>query len=200
MRRYALALLLPFLLAACSSGAPSASGSPPAASQAEPSAALPSAPGASTVGDPGGPSTGDGKVDVQIEGGPDAGTYSATGETNCTKDFIGEGAWGVQFSLTEGADKDLTSVQLVYNEQGQQGEDMFAGTKLLLTVTIGPLFDTGRSYEIDVKTDDSGEESKGEGTAEVTEGIDDATIHAMGTTAEDVALDVTIDCGGLVGT
>ena len=129
-----------------------------------------------------------------LTGGPDEGTYTTDADPFCTNGVIGAGGWGVQYSTADlTGDDDFTSLQLVYYPDGPpEGEAMFGDTPLLVMITIGPLLEGGRSYEIVDKTADDSQ-SKGEGTATVGEG-DRPVIEISGTTDDGVEIEATINC------
>jgi hypothetical protein len=137
---------------------------PPAAT---PAAATPAAP------PPGG---GGGDVaTVVLTGGPDAGTYTASGNPFCSHGFVGTGIWGAQLTA-EGGDGELSQLQIVFPDAG------VADAHLSLTLTIGPLM-TGTTYRLfDV------------GTGQATDNGNTAVLHVTGTTDEGVAVDVTVNC------
>jgi hypothetical protein len=133
-------------------------------------------------------------VRLVVTGGPDEGTYTTDADPLCTNGVIGENGWGVQYSTADlTGETDFTSLQLVYYPDGPPGgEAMFGDTPLLVMVTIGPLLEGGRSYEIvDNQADE--EQSKGEGTATVEDG-EPAVIRVSGTTDDGVELEATITC------
>ncbi|HUR15880.1 MAG TPA: hypothetical protein VMZ33_01225 [Candidatus Limnocylindrales bacterium] len=162
----------------------------PATTSGQPASAIPSVGGAPVPPPAGGES-----ASVTLTGGDDAGSYTASGEPNCTNGLLGTGTWGVQFSLAEAAADQLSSVQLVYRSDGTGGgdDDMFGGVSTLFTVAFGSLMEPEyRDYEVEVRTD--GEESSGTGTVTVTDNGSTAVIHAVGTTAEGVGIDATVNC------
>jgi hypothetical protein len=142
------------------------------------------------------PVEGEGSVSVILSGGPDAGTYTANGVTNCSLGLIGPGAWGVQFSLLDNVTlAELSSLQIVSAAPGEEDDNnaTFPGTKFLMTASIGPFLDPNRrDYEVKVKTRAS--ESEGTGSATVNDTGTSAVIHATGTTADGVAIDATVNC------
>lgn len=129
---------------------------------------------------------------VVLSGGPDAGSYSVEDDPNCTVGIIGPEGWGLQWSNPGGSGK-LSSIQLVSAAKGREDDPnaMFSGTVMLLSVGVGPLTG-GNSYEIDDKTDNS--QDKGSGSVQVQDNGDTAVIHATGTTADGVGIDVTVSC------
>ena len=205
VRRASLAVVIGLTVAACgAASSPSPTGDAPSASApvaseavspppsaAAPSEAVSSAPAGSTG--TGGAGTGGETVRLVVTGGPDAGTYTTDADPLCSNGLIGANGWGVQYSTADltGA-TDFTSFQLVYYPDGPPAEAMFADTSLLVTVTIGPLLEGGRTYEIvDNQVDE--EQSKGEGTATVEDG-EPAVIRMTGTTDDGVGLEATITC------
>ena len=164
-------------------GTPTGAASPGTGTDATPSAAS-----SASTGGGGGSET----VRVVLTGGPDAGTYTSSADPLCTHGLIGAGGWGVQYSTGDlTGDKDFTSLQVVHYPDGAPEEAMFQGVNLLTTVTIGPLLE-GRTYEIELNED--ADETKGEGSASVTESGSNATITVSGTTAEGVGIEATVNC------
>ena len=74
---------------------------------------------------------------------------------------------------------------------------MFGGVAFKVTVTIGDLL-AGPSYDIEVATPESGQESKGDGTATIDDRGESAVIRATGTTADGVGIDATVNCSTVV--
>ncbi len=180
------------VVAACGGG-PAATGQQPTGSSQPTQAGQPSASAQPTqAGQPSAQPGGSGTVAVTLTGGDHAGSYTQSGEANCTHGFVGENVWGVQFSLTEAEPNELSSVQLVYRE-GEEGDgEMFGGVQMLLSVGFDDLLsETYVQYDIEVRTD--GEDDKGTGTVEVTDSGATAVIHATGTTAEGVVIDATVN-------
>lgn len=141
------------------------------------------------------PAPGGGTVTVTLSGGSEHdGTYTGSETPNCTADFIGEGTWGVQYSIATAGAADMSSYQLVYrDEDTDDSGQMFEGVSLLTTVTIGPIVSAdSTSYEIEVRTD--GEESSGQGSVDITDNGATAVIHVVGTTADGVNIDATVNC------
>ena len=182
MRTFAMVSIATLLFAACGGGAPS-----------------PTQPGAPTNGgqptsEPVGPTQappigGESTVVVILSGGPDAGTYNGTGDPRCTHGFIGEDAWGVQYSEASAGEGELSSVQLIAPPSGE----VVMNTRFRVTVTIGVLFE-GNDYDINLGAEDDDSEASGTGSAEVTDNGSTAQIRVTGTTADGVGLDVTVNC------
>jgi hypothetical protein len=193
----AFALIAVLSLAAACGGGGGATTRPGATGPAQPSTGgQPSSGGQSSAAATSAPQPGAGTVAVIVTGGEHQGVYTASGNPNCSYSFFSTNTWGVQYSITDAAPDDLSSVQLVYRPDGTGGDedDMFAGTSLLLTVAFGDLLDSEAytEYTVEVRADD--EEGKGTGTAEVGDAGTTALIHATGTTDEGVEIDATITC------
>ncbi|HYI22257.1 MAG TPA: hypothetical protein VEX62_06435 [Candidatus Limnocylindrales bacterium] len=141
---------------------------------------------------------------VVLTGGPDAGTYTssdAAGGPNCSNGLIGPNGWGVQFSLTGIPDDQLSSLQMVIAGEGEEDSEdaTFPGTVLLMTVTIGDFLTEGnRIYEVAVRTDESDDESSGEGSADVADNGTTAVITGTGTTADGVQIAATVNCPSII--
>lgn len=195
MRRMILAVVITsFLGAACGGAAPG--GTQPAATGTTIGQATPTGAG-STPGVTAPPAGGAQTVSVTLTGGADAGTYTGTDNPNCSVGIVGEGGWGTQYSVQSAAANQLSSVQLVNPAPGTEDDpdSMFSGTKFLLTIVIGPLFDpSARTYEVLVVTENSDKETSGSGSAQVTDNGATAVIHAVGTTADGVGIDATVNC------
>lgn len=146
------------------------------------------------------PQPGGAAVTVVLTGGPDAGSYTASGDTGCSYGLIGPQGWGVQFSRVDNVGpNDLSSVQVVSAAPGMEEDSdaTFSGTKLLTTVTIGPfLEETKRDYEIEVDVDE--DDSSGSGEATVTDSGTSAVIHVTGTTEDGVGIDATVNCATVI--
>jgi hypothetical protein len=126
-------------------------------------------------------------VTVVLTGGPDAGTYSGSGEPNCANGFMGENVWSTNFNVFEGAGvDDLSEAILVYGPSTGDGQEVKA------SIGIGPLFDPEdfREYEIDPSISDIG----GTGSAEIQDGGSTAVIHFTGATDDAVGIDATVNC------
>jgi len=119
---------------------------------------------------------GDATATVILTGGPDAGTYTASGNPNCSDGLVGAGIWGAQFSI-DAADGQLSSIQVVAPDAGVED------AHFSLSVTIGPLL-SGTTYS----------RLDGDGASQVTDNGSTAVIHATGTTDEGVAIDATVVC------
>lgn len=193
-----------FVVAACSGGGAGPTGGPPT------SAATPAGQSTAPAGQPtataGQPSAAPGAalVTVVLTGGPDAGTYTssdAAGGPNCSNGLIGPNGWGVQFSLTGIPDDQLSSLQMVIAGEGEEDSEdaTFPGTVLLMTVTIGDFLTEGnRIYEVAVRTDESDDESSGEGSADVADNGTTAVITGTGTTADGVQIAATVNCPSII--
>ena len=192
-------LLVPFALALAACGG---SGGQPTQQPGLPTStgqASPTAPAQATASPAGQPGTG--STTVVLTGGPDAGTYAGSASPNCSLGLIGPGGWGVQYSVADGPADELSSLQMVVAAAGMADDEdaFFQGTELLMTVTIGTLFDeAARDYEVAVRTDASDQESSGTGSATITDTGSTAVIHATGTTAEGVTIDATVNCPTVV--
>jgi hypothetical protein len=116
---------------------------------------------------------------VTLTGGPDAGTYGASGNPNCSYGLVSAGIWGAQFSIDAGEGQ-LSSIQIVAPDAGVED------AHFSLSVTIGPLF-SGTTYS----------RLDGDGASQVTDNGATAIIHATGTTDEGVAIDATVNCPGV---
>jgi hypothetical protein len=199
MRLSSIGLVALALIGAACGGGTAATSTPagPGATAGGPAAATPAAatPAGATAQPPAG--GGGEAVRVVITGGPNAGTYTAAGETNCSNGLIGPQGWGVQFSVATATAGQLSSVQMVVAAKGKENDPnaTFGGTAFLMTVTIGPLFE-GTNFEVAVKTD--ADESKGSGSADVQDNGSTAVIHATGTTPEGVGIDATVNCGSVI--
>lgn len=191
--RFAYFAILSLIFAACGTAAPG--GTQTAATTTAPPVAT--SPGSASSATPPAPPPGGQVVTVVLTGGPDAGTYTGADNPNCSVGIVGPGGWGTQFSIQGAAGNQLSSLQLVIPAAGAEDDpdSMFSGTKFLMTVVIGPLFETSaRTYEVKVASENSGDESSGTGSAEVTDNGATAVIHATGTTAEGVTIDATVNC------
>jgi hypothetical protein len=177
------------LVGACSgAAAPSQSSAAPPAGNIDTSSTEPNPPAG------GGAET----VKVVITGGPDAGTYTTSADPLCSHNIFGKGGWGTQYSTADlTGDKDFTSLQLATWEGDPDPEGMFSDTKFLMSVTIGPMTG-GRTYDVKVMTDASGEESQGQGSATVQQG-NPTVITATGTTANGEKIDATVTCPSVTG-
>jgi hypothetical protein len=141
------------------------------------------APGQPTTEGPGQPTTapppgggGGATATVTLTGGPDAGTYSAEGNPNCSYGLVGQGIWGAQFSVDAG-EGELSSVQFVWPEPNVED------AHFSVSVSIGPLL-SGNTYSIRDE----------EGTGEATRNGSGAVLHGTGTDAEGVTIDATVNC------
>lgn len=182
MRRVSGVLLLSMLIAACGGGAgPSATPGGPTAPPGQPTPAL-TAPPVATA-----PPAGGTTVTVVLTGGAHAGSYTGTADPLCTNGFMGAGVWGTQYSVMEGISAgQLSSVQLIYNPVGAQ---------LRTTVGIGPIFDTANGYtEYEITFQYEGHNDSGTGTVQVADSGSTAVLHLIGTTADGVGIDATINC------
>ena len=171
------------LAAACGGGGPATTTQPVGATEPpigqtsapQPTQAPPAAtdvPPATTSEPP--PATGD-VATVTLTGGPDAGTYNATGNPNCSDGFVGTGVWGAQL-IDESGTSELTTIQMVIPEEGIED------AHLNLSVTIGPVL-SGTTYSLfDV------------GTGDITDNGSSAVLHINGTTDEGVTIDATVNC------
>lgn len=187
-------VIVGFMVGACGGpGVPTAS--LPGAPATPPAGASP----ATTPVQP--PAAGAGTVSVTLAGGPDAGTYTGSDNPNCSFGLIGPGGWGVQYSISEAAADQLSSLQVVSAAPGMADDEdaFFEGTEFLMTVTIGTLFAEGsREYEVAVRTEAADEESSGTGSAQMTDNGSTAVLHATGTTADGVGIDATVNCPSVI--
>ena len=194
-----------FTVAACSGGGAGPTGGTPT-SAATPAVGQPTATAGQPTATTGQPSAAPGGalVTVVLTGGPDAGTYSssdAAGGPNCSNGLIGPNGWGVQFSLAGVPDDQLSSLQMVIAGEGEEDSEdaTFPGTVLLMTVTIGDFLTEGnRIYEVAVRTDESDDESSGEGSADVADGGATAVITGTGTTSDGVQIAATVNCPSII--
>ncbi len=147
------------------------------------------------------PPAGGESVSVTLTGGPDAGTYTGTDNPNCSLGIIGPNGWGTQYSVADGPDNALSSLQLVSAAPGMADDEeaFFQGTEFLITVTIGTLFaDSSRDYEVAKYTENADKDSTGTGSATVADTGSTAVIHATGTTADGVGIDATVNCPSVI--
>jgi hypothetical protein len=136
-------------------------------------------------------------VVVVLTGGPDAGTYTGSDNPNCSTGLIGPNGWGVQYSIANAADNQMSSLQVIQAAPGKADDEnaFFKGTEFSMTVTIGDIVAEGnRDYEIAVRTENAERESVGTGSAQIADAGATAVIHATGTTADGVAIDATVTC------
>ena len=136
--------------------------------------------GGDTGGDTGGVEAGDDKITVEIDSGPDEGSYERTGNARCTVGLVAEGALGIQYSettLTEG----LTSVQAVIPGFADGPVSEFSAQ-----ATIGPFVSGGTVYNVIP------------GTATVDDGGDnDVTLTVEGATDQGVTIVIEVDCAAV---
>lgn len=174
-----LAIVLAVLLGACT-GSPGADGDEPGPSVAD-----------GAAGD-GGDGEGSTTVEVNVESGELAGTYTAEGpKLDCNVSDTGSGATFLDMDVTNG----VYSVTFVSVEGGTDPDNFsfgatFAGEE---SFTEDPMQDSGEVYIADLGFE--GQEPEGEGTAHMTESGDMITWDVEGTTADGVAFTATITCG-----
>lgn len=146
---------------------------------------------ASTTGAEGGPAAGAPATTIHlvVTGGEHAGTYDATSaDLTCTYGFAGPGSWGNQYSVTEKAEGEFSSLQLIVPDAKDAGD----GTeRMLMTVGFGPLLGPAYSeHTIDAREG----KGKGRGTIAVDDRGSRGKVSFKGTSADGVGLEGTIEC------
>ena len=141
---------------------------------------------------------GAGTVTVVLTGGDHPGTYTGSDNPNCSYNFFAPDTWGAQYSLAEATPDQFSSLQFVYRPEGAAGGDdgeMFAGVGTLVTVGFGSLLDPDyTTFDVELRIDDEESDIGGEGTTTVNDAGSTAVLHFVGTTADGVGIDATINC------
>lgn len=187
MIRSILSLALITVLASCANenGADAAS----AAATTQPDAATAAAPATDDTADA---PAGAGAIHVEITGGEHAGTYDIANTDGCSYGLAEKGAWGNQFSRDSDDARQLNSVQLIVPDAAAAE----AGTdKFLITVSFGPQFGAGKTdYTVDTRA----KEPQGSGTVTVDDRGQAGTVTFDVTTPDDVRMQGTIECNGVL--
>lgn len=155
------------------------------------SAAAPPTPSAD-AGTTGGAANG--RVHLEVTGGPHAGTYDAgMASGGCSYGLAGEGTWGNQYSIDTTDPKTFSSLQLVVPD----AKAAAAGTKSFqLTAGFGPIFGQGAtSYDVNTR---SGSSKGGSGTVTVEDHGTTGKVTFDARTADGVGLKGTIDCASVM--
>ena len=179
--------LLATMIVACGGGTPTPTGTP-APGQPTPSAGQPTPPaGQPTPAPTAPPAAGGTTVSVTLTGGESAGSYTGTLDPGCAVGFMGEGVWSVNFVMFDGSGPGILSDAIIVYPPQDSSE-----TRLAIEVGIGPLYDTPeyKVYRIEPERSDFG----GTGMVEVTDSGATAVLHATGTTADGVGIDMTVNC------
>ena len=193
MRYAAFLILVTLSVVACGGGgSPTVTHAPGASTvapgQATPDAGQPTTAAQPTPGGAPAPAPGGTSVTVVLTGGPDAGTYTGSGDPGCAFGFMGADTWSANFTVFEGAGlNDLSEAILVYGPSTTESNQ-----EVKASVGIGPLFDPEdfREYEINPDFSDIG----GTAAAEIQDGGNTAVIHWTGTTQDGVGIDATVNC------
>ncbi len=146
---------------------------------------------ASDSGAEGAPAAGEPATTIHlvVTGGKHAGTYEATStDLTCTYGFAGPGSWGNQYSVTDKAAGEFSSLQLIVPDAKDAGD----GTeRMLMTVGFGPLLGPAYTeHTIDARQG----KGKGRGTIAVDDRGSSGKITFKGTSADGVGLEGTIEC------
>ena len=132
-------------------------------------------------------------IKLVITGGDMAGTYTASCKTTCCSHGIaGENVFGTQYSEEGKGPNELSSVQLMIGDvTGDKTTDEF-----LVTVSFGELFGANtKSYTIQTSNFYSNSFKKqGSGTVDLKYSKPKSTVKLKGKTADNVELDLTIEC------
>lgn len=133
------------------------------------------------------------EITLEVTGGPHAGRYTAqVTEGGCSYGFAEKGAWGNQYSVDTQDAKKFSSLQLIVPDS----KSAAGGTgRFLMTVSFGPLFSGGTSYEISTRKPG---EAKGSGTVKVDDRGGSGTVSFDGKTADGIGLKGTIECHTLM--
>ena len=135
-----------------------------------------------------------GKVHLEVTGGPHAGSYDAVmKDGGCSYGLAGEGAWGNQYSIESKDPKEFSSLQLVVpdTKAAANGTSAFQ-----LTAAFGPLFGDGAT-SYDVNTTSNGRK-RGSGKVTVDDKGSSGKVTFDAKTAEGVGLKGTIDCSSVM--
>jgi len=138
---------------------------------------------------------GEASVVVIIDSGPDAGTYTATGDPNCGYGQVAPDTWSAQYGNLSAGPGDLSTVQLTDEADSTGNGDARIVSAF---VTVGPIFG-GRSYTLSLDRF-----SSGTFTHEITDSGSSALIHVVGDTIESplgpggISVDLTLSCPTVV--
>jgi hypothetical protein len=127
-------------------------------------------------------------VHVVIKGGPNAGTYDATGTRGgCSAGATGKGSWGNQLSSAAGDPKAFNSLQLVVPKPSMTGSVEFQ-----MILGFGPI--GKRTAEYTVNTLESTTKKTGSGFVKVMDSGKTAQVAIHAVTADNVIIDARIAC------
>ena len=175
-------IVMSALLAACGGGGgPAATPAPPGATNPPGQATV--APGAATpVPQPVG-----GAVVTATLTGPDAGTYTGSGDPACSHGFLGADVWGVVYGNESSGAGQLGGVNIV--AQAPAG----SARAFTVSVTIGPML--GGTLHTILFDPSSG----GAASIDITDSGSTAIIHATGPTIDGAGtVDVTVNCPSVI--
>ena len=129
-------------------------------------------------------------VVVTFDSGPNAGTYTATGDPQCNYGVIGDDTWGAQFGDFSAGDGQLSTVQIT------DAPDTSGNGKQRIVsafIVVGPIFG-GTSYTLSL------DRFSGDFTREIQDNGQSATIHIAGKSIETplgpggIQIDVVLSC------
>lgn len=133
-----------------------------------------------------------GEIRLVMTGGDMAGTYEAVcREACCSYGLAGEETFGMQYSETGKAEKELSSVQMIV----EGASDDVNTEHFLVTISFGELFGgNSKSFTIDTRKD---WEKRGSGTIDIDYSGKTATVKLKGKTAEGVEVALDIKCSSI---
>jgi hypothetical protein len=136
------------------------------------------------------PGSGTPTVVVKFDHGPNAGTFTATGDPQCNYNVIGDDTWGAQFGDLSAAEGQLSTVQITdAPDTSGNGKERIVSA----FIVVGPIFG-GTSYTLSL------DRFSGDFTREIQDNGQSATIHIAGKSLETplgpggIGIDVVLSC------
>ena len=135
------------------------------------------------------------EITVTLTGGANSGTYKATSnEATCSMGLTGAKSFGNQYSVSNKAPNELSSLQLIIDDYNaaKSGTDKF-----YIKVAFGKILE-GNRYEINGGSSAMSMKKEGSGKATITESGGDKIVTIEGKTAAGVGISATIKCKKII--
>lgn len=135
------------------------------------------------------------KITVQLTGGANAGSYTASSdEPTCSMGLTGPKSFGNQYSVNGKANNEFSSLQLLVDDY----DAAKAGTdKFYIKVSFGKVLE-GKAYEISGSDNSLSGKKQGSGKLTLVESGNTKTATITGKTADGVTIDATLICNSVV--